>query len=86
MRAGKSTFSRPPYLGGGGLFGGRSEDGGNAVMVGVVGVSNGSLVLEFSKFVDRVGAGGSSFARGGSVMDCELLPGEVGVLVFGAGG
>jgi hypothetical protein len=75
---------RPPEFRGGELFVSKSDVEGNVVMVGVVGVSNGSRVLGFSKFVDKVGAGGSSFARGGIAIDC--VPGVVGVPVFGVGG
>jgi len=86
VRAGGRTLLRPLWFRGGESFVSKSDDEGNAVMVGVVGVSNGSLGIGVSKFVVRVGAGGSSFARGGIVIDCEPLPGEVGESVFGAGG
>jgi len=70
VRAGGSILSRR----GGEFFIDESDDEGNADMVGVVGVSNGSFMTGCSKLVDMVGAGGSSFARGGTVINCELLP------------
>lgn len=62
-----------------------SDDEGNPVIVGVVGVSNGSLLIGLWYIVDTVGAGGSSFARGGTTSDCEL-PSINEVSVLGGGG
>lgn len=62
-----------------------SDDGGNAVIAGVVGLSNGSLLIGLWYIVDTVGAGGSSFARGGTTSDCEL-PSANEVSVLGIGG
>lgn len=83
VRAGERILSRR----GGEFLVDDSDDGGNADMVGVVGVSNGSSLIGCSNLVDMVGAGGSSFARGGTVINCELLPDGVGGPdVFSAGG
>jgi hypothetical protein len=60
-----------------------SDDEGNAVIVGVVGVSNGSLLIGLWYIVDTVGAGGSSLARGGTNSDCE--PPSVNEVLGGGG-
>jgi len=83
MRAGGRILSRR----GEEFFVDESDDEGNEDMVGVVGVSKGSFLFGCSKLVDMVGAGGSSFARGGTVTNCELLPDGVrDPDVFSAGG